>query len=62
MEKTYTETEVQDQMVMLILMDLVDHNLLTIQEADLARRIYSKKKSQKNDQADCNRTLEEQAR
>lgn len=62
MEKTYTETEVQDQMVMLILMDLVDHNLLTIQEADLARRIYSKKKSQKYDQADCNRTLEEQAR
>ncbi len=61
MEKTYTETEVQDQMVMLILMDLVDHNLLTIQEADLARRIYAKKKSQKNDQADCNRTLEEQA-
>lgn len=34
MEKGY------EQILVLILMDLVDHELLTTEEADLAKRIY----------------------
>jgi hypothetical protein len=58
MEETSLKSDVQDQMVMFILMDLVDHDLLTVREADLARRIYLKEMQRKR-QADYMKKIQE---
>ena len=58
MEETSLKSDVQDQMVMFILMDLVDHDLLTVREADLARRIYMKEMKRKR-QTDYVKNIQE---
>ena len=37
----------QEQILMLMLMDLVDHDLLTVEEAESAKRIYIKNECSK---------------